>query len=105
MAASRAHRRIDRRLQVSPLRLAFAMCFVLLLLIAVAHTAIGHPVAGDADHCTLCVAAHSLVPIALLTPADILIWLEGPAPGIIEVGAVVRYWHPALFTRPPPACS
>jgi hypothetical protein len=105
LAANRAHHRNDRRLRFSPLRLAFGMCMVLLLLMAVAHLAIGHPVAGDADHCSLCVGAHSLVPIGLPAVVDVLIRLQDPAPELMEERAVVRYWHPVLFTRPPPACS
>ena len=100
-----AHHRNDRRLQYGPLRLALGMCMILLLLMAVAHAAIGHPVAGDADHCPLCVAAHSLVPIGLLAIVHILIRLQGPSPELMEERALARYWHPALFTRPPPAGS
>lgn len=105
LAANWPRRRIDRRLPFSPLRLAFGTCMVLLLLIAVAHAAIGHPVTGDADHCSLCAVAHSLVPIGLLAVAEVLIRLQGPAPELMEEHAVVRYWHSALFTRPPPVCS
>jgi hypothetical protein len=105
LVANRAHHRNDRRLQLNRLRLAFGMGLVLLLLIAVAHAAIGHPFAGDADHCTLCVAAHSLVPIGLLAVAEVLIRLRSPASELMEERAVVRYWHSALFTRPPPARS
>ncbi len=78
---------------------------VLLLLMAVAHVAVGHPFARDADHCSLCVVAHSLVPVGLPAVVDVLIRLQDPAPELMEERAVVRYWHPALFTRPPPACS
>lgn len=105
LAASPAHLRIDRRLQLNRLRLAFGMCLVLLLLMAVAHATIGHPAVGDADHCSLCVAAHSLVPIGLLAVAEVLIRFQTHAPEIMEERAVFRYWHPALFTRPPPAFS
>jgi hypothetical protein len=105
LAANWAHHRSNRCLQLSPLRLAFGMCLVLLVLIAMAHTAVGHPVAGDADHCSLCAAAHSLTPVALLSAAEILVRLPGSAPHLTEEPAVVRYWHPTLFTRPPPTCS
>jgi hypothetical protein len=104
LAADWAHLRSDCRLQFSQLRLAFGMCLVLLVLVAMAHAAIGHSVAGDADHCTACVAMHSLAPIELLVVAEVLIRLNGPAPELMEESAVVRFWHLSLFTRPPPAC-
>jgi hypothetical protein len=105
LAANWAHHRNDRGVQFGRLRLAFGMCMVLLLLMAVAHAAIGHLVAADADHCSLCVVAHSLAPNELLAVDDVFVRLQGPGPELMEECAVVRYWHPALFTRPPPARS
>jgi hypothetical protein len=31
----------------------------------------------------------------------VLVQIERPAP-VFEARAVTRYWHPQLFTRPPP---
>jgi hypothetical protein len=31
----------------------------------------------------------------------VLVQIESPAP-VFEARAVTRYWHPQLFTRPPP---
>lgn len=105
MTANWEHLRRNRRLRFSQLRLAFGMCLVLLVLVAMAHAAIGHPVLGDADHCPLCAVMHSLVPIELLAVAEVVVLLQGPAPELMEERAVVRYWHPTLLTRPPPTCS
>jgi hypothetical protein len=98
-------RRSNYRLRFSPVRLPLGMCLVLLLLMAISHASIGHPVTGDADHCALCIAAHSLVPIGLLAVAEALSSLDDPLPQLMEVSAASRYWHPAFFTRPPPTCS
>jgi hypothetical protein len=33
----------------------------------------------------------------------VLVRIEVLALGLLEVRAITRYWHPTLFTRPPPA--
>jgi hypothetical protein len=33
----------------------------------------------------------------------LLVRLNAPAPPLLEARAVIRYWHPTLFTRPPPS--
>jgi hypothetical protein len=97
--------RSDCRLQFNPLQFALGVCLALLLLMAMSHATIGHPVAGDADHCTICLVAHSLVPLGLLVVAAVFLPLDTPVPELVEVRAAVRYWYPAFFTRPPPSCS
>jgi hypothetical protein len=72
----------------------------LFLVVQVAHM---HPLESDADHCSLCIAMHSAAPVALAAAAVILVRMGAAAP-LVEARAVVRHWHPKLYTRPPPSC-
>ena len=78
------------------------LCLVLLALLAVAQVMHVHASAGDADHCTLCVAMHSVVPIVIMLITVLLVRIEVLTPGLFEGRAITRYWHPTLFIRPPP---
>jgi hypothetical protein len=82
---------------------ATVVCLVLLALLAVAQVMHVHASVSDADHCTLCVAMHSVVPIVIMLITVVLIKIEVLAPSLLEARVIVRYWHPTLFTRPPPA--
>jgi len=77
------------------------LCLTLLALLAVAQVAHMHPLESDADHCSLCIAMHSAAPVAVMAVAVILVRMGSPAP-VAEARAVVRHWHPKLYTRPPP---
>jgi hypothetical protein len=79
-----------------------AVCLVLLMLMAVVHVAIGHSVDTDVDHCPLCVVMHSVAPFLVMIVAVLLVRIESAVPVLLEIRAIVRYWHPILFTRPPP---
>jgi len=81
---------------------AALLCLALLALLAVVQVAHLHPLDKDADHCSLCVAMHSAAPAMVFAAVVVLVSFENPTP-IVEARAVVRYWHPKLFTRPPPA--
>lgn len=78
------------------------VCVALLALLTVAQVAHTHAINTDADHCPLCIVMHSAAPTvaaaALITLIQIAV-----APPVLEVRRVTRYWHPQLFTRPPPA--
>lgn len=87
----------------SALKVATVVCLVLLALLAVAQVMHGHASAGDADHCTLCVAMHSVVPVVIMLITVLLVRIEVLTPGLFEGRAITRYWHPTLFIRPPPA--
>jgi uncharacterized membrane protein YqhA len=78
------------------------VCLVLMALLAVVQVAHFHSNASDADHCALCIAMHSAAPVALTAAIIILVQLGIHAP-VYQARALVRYWHPKLFTRPPPA--
>jgi TRAP-type C4-dicarboxylate transport system permease small subunit len=87
------------------LQLAIVVCLVLLMLLGLFHTADAHSTASDADRCPLCIMMHSVAPFVVLAAAIVLIRIETPAPKLLEVRTIVRYWHPTLFTRPPPVGS
>ncbi len=71
----------------------------LLVVVQVAHL---HPVGDDADHCQLCIAMHSAVPVAVIAAVVVLVRIRTVALAV-QSRPVVRYWHPKLLTRPPPA--
>ncbi len=81
---------------------ATVVCLILLALLAVVQVAHVHPQETDADHCPLCIAIHAAVPVAL-TAAIIILVQVGTSIPVLESRAVLRHWHPTLFTRPPPA--
>ena len=83
---------------------ATVVCLVLLALLAVVQIAHIHPLESDADHCPLCIVMHAVAPVAVAAAVMILVQVGSPAP-ILETRAVIRTWHPALFTRPPPFAS
>ncbi len=70
----------------------------LLAAVQVAHI---HPLDSDADHCQLCIAMQSAAPVAVIAAIVVLVSFWAPA-RLVEARAVVRHWHPKLFTRPPP---
>jgi hypothetical protein len=77
------------------------VCLALLALLVVVQVAHMHPFDKDADHCPLCIAMQSAAPVAVLAAVVVLVSFGTPAP-LFEARAVVRHWHPKLFTRPPP---
>jgi hypothetical protein len=80
------------------------MCLVLLALLAVAQVAHTHPLVSDADHCPLCIVMHAVAPVAVAATVILLVPVGTPAP-TLEPRAILRHWHPTLFTRPPPFAS
>ena len=82
--------------------MATVVCLVLFALLAVVQVMHVHASVNDADHCTLCVAMHSVVPIAIMLITVVLIKIEVLAPSLLEARVIARYWHTTLFTRPPP---
>jgi len=78
------------------------VCLVLLALLTVVQVAHFHPVESDADHCPLCIVMHSAAPVAVAATAVVLVRIATSTP-VFEPLAIVRHWHPQLYTRPPPA--
>ena len=77
------------------------LCLALMALLAVVQVAHIHPLDSDADHCQLCIAMHSAAPVAVMAAAVVLVRIGTTEP-VVEARAVVRHWHPKLYTRPPP---
>ena len=100
---NRAGLRSGSHTKQSALRVVTVVCLVLLALLAVIQVMHVHASASDADHCTLCVAMQSVVPIVIMLIAVVLVRIEVLAPGLFEGRVTTRYWHPTLFNRPPPA--
>lgn len=73
-------------------------------LLAVAQVAHTHTNPNDAYTCPLCVSMHTVVPAAAAAAVVILVQVGISVP-VPKALALVRYWDPKLFTRPPPgAC-
>ncbi len=83
--------------------MAIVVCLVVLMLLALVHVADGHLTAGAADRCPICVVMHSVAPFVIMAVVMALIRIETHAPELLELREIVRYWHPNLFNRPPPA--
>jgi len=81
------------------------LCLALVVLLAVTQVAHAHASDSDADHCPLCIAMHSVVPLVMALVAILLVRVGTATPVLLEVRRIVRYWHPTLFTRPPPTAS
>lgn len=79
------------------------VCLLLLAFMAVVQVTHIHASASDADHCAVCMAMHSAVPLSILLVTVVLIRIGRPVLVVLQVRAICRYWHPTLFNRPPPA--
>jgi hypothetical protein len=86
----------------SALRVVTVVCLVLLALLAVVQVMHVHASASDADRCTLCLAMHSVVPLVIMLITIVLVRIQTIGPALLEIRAIIRYWHSILFTRPPP---
>jgi hypothetical protein len=64
---------------------------VLLALLAVAQVVHAHPVQSDADHCPLCIAMHSVVPIVVMVAALVLVRIETVACAMLGDGRLDSY--------------
>lgn len=82
-------------------RSGVVVCLVLLALLAVMQVPHLHRNPADANHCAICVVMHTAAPAAAPVAAVVLIRIGISFP-VIKTRTIVRYWHPQLFTRPPP---
>jgi len=96
------HFRGNRRAKPHALPVATVVCLLLLALLTVVQVAHVHPLESDADHCPLCIMMHSAAPVSVAAPIVVMVQIETRAL-VYQARAVTRYWHPQLFTRPPPA--
>lgn len=84
-----------------PSSIVVAVCLVLISLLVLAQATHQHLNPNEADHCPLCVAMHTVIPAAIPAAIVVLVQVGFSAPAV-KARALVRYWHPQLFTRPPP---
>jgi hypothetical protein len=92
----------NRRAKTGALPVVTVVCLILLTLLAVVQVVHVHQVDTDADHCPLCIVMHTAAPVSVTAPAVVMVAIEHHVP-VFEAHTVIRYWHPQLFTRPPPA--
>ncbi|MGH9606698.1 MAG: hypothetical protein ACRD3N_13495 [Terracidiphilus sp.] len=82
--------------------LAAAVCILLIGLLTCIQLVHEHPVGADTSHCPLCVLLHSAAPVTAAASVVVFVRMRMAAV-VYRPRALVRYWHPKLFTRPPPA--
>ena len=99
-----AERRKNSRSKPRGFAVATVVCLVLLALLAVVQVAHTHPLNSDADQCPLCIVMHAVAPVTVAAAVITLVQVGRPTP-VFETRAVIRTWHPTLFTRPPPISS
>jgi len=99
----RAYLKNDSRLKPKAFRVAIAVCLMVLILLASFHVAVAHSIGTDTDHCPVCLVMHSVLPFLVLVVAVLLARVGAATPVQLNVRPIVQYWHPTLFTRPPPA--
>lgn len=102
MTGFQNHFRGKRTARLAAWPVASVVCLVLLALLTVVQVAHVHPVETDADHCPLCIVMHTAAPVAVTAAVVVLVQFESATP-VFKARTVVRFWHPQLFTRPPPA--
>lgn len=83
-------------------RSGLVVCLVLVALLAIMQVPHLHQNPADADHCVLCVVMHSAAPVAAPVAAIVFVRIGISVP-VSKTRATLRYWHPQLFTRPPPS--
>ena len=77
------------------------LCLILLATLAVAQVAHLHPSQSDADHCQLCIAMHTVAPVATAAAIIIIVQLGASTPQAEPI-VVARQRQIRLFIRPPP---
>ena len=77
------------------------LCLVLLVLLAVAQVAHLHTSSADADHCQLCIVMHTVVPVAPVATAVVLVHVGASVPQAEPI-VIARQRQSRLFIRPPP---
>ena len=93
--------RDKRGARVRYLPLAAMVCVLLISLLAFIQVTHVHRIGEDTSHCPLCVMLHSAAPVTPTPAVVVLVPVRIPTP-VFKPRGLVRYWHPKLFTRPPP---
>ena len=81
---------------------AAVLCILLIALLALIQVVHEHPIGEDTSHCPLCVMQHSAAPVTATVAVVVMVRME-TVTLVFKPRALTRYWHPKLFTRPPPA--
>ena len=102
MTGFRGQIRKARRSTSTVFRVTTVVCLLLIALVAVAQVAHVHSNQNDALRCPLCITMHSAAPASTTTAVIVLVQVGISVP-VLKARAGDRYWHPKLFTRPPPA--
>ena len=92
-----------RRSKPAAWMVATLVCLALIAFLTVIQVVHVHAADSDADHCPLCAAMHSVVPCVVLLAAVVLVKIGTAAAPLRAIPAPIRYWHPTLFSRPPPS--
>lgn len=82
-------------------RSGLVVCLVLAALLAVMQVPHLHQNPSDADHCMLCMVMHTAAPVSAPVAVVVLVRIGISIP-VAKTRPILRYWHPQLFTRPPP---
>ena len=77
------------------------LCLILLATLSVAQVTHLHPSQSDADHCQLCIAMHTVAPVATAAAIIIIVQLGASTPQAEPI-VVARQRQIRLFIRPPP---
>lgn len=77
------------------------LCLILLATLAVAQVTHLHSNETDADHCQLCIAMHTVAPVATAAAIILIVQLGASTPQADPV-LIARRPQIRLFIRPPP---
>ena len=92
----------ERRTVTGFVPVVAVLCLLLVALIAFAQVAHTHTNQNDADHCTVCVILHTVVPAALAVAAIVLVPLGRPNQ-VLKPAAIAGRRVSSFFIRPPPS--
>ncbi len=76
-------------------------CLLLLAMLTVAQVAHHHASDTDADHCQLCIAMHTLAPVAAAATVVVMVRVGASTPQAVPA-KVARQRYSRIFIRPPP---
>lgn len=91
----------SRSFRSQSFRVAVVVCVVLFALLSLMLIPHVHQTPSDAEHCALCITMHTVVSVTAAIALIVLVRLGVSTP-VFQTAECIRYWHPQLFTRPPP---
>ena len=102
MTGQQTHLQQKRGSRARLFPLAGVLCVLLVSLLATIQIAHVHKVGADTSHCPLCIVLHSAAPVTPTAAIVVLVHVGRPTP-VFKQRAIIRFWQPKFFTRPPPA--